>query len=103
MAPAADSHADDSAQQQEVQQALDHICSSEEAQRQALQRALDLTSPALGGQGADGGSSGSTADGHAAGGAIAADEERRRWWLAARLRVLQHIERLDTTLALHGG
>lgn len=82
--------------------------SGAQAQRQTLERALQLTGEAL--QIADDSqteTSSSDASGKAtgpgAGSSQASGSERRRWWTAARLRVLQHLERLDTSLALSGG
>ena len=75
------------------------------AQQAALERALHLTANAMelaqqsaaAAGGLPGGSDSSSAA--ASGGGEAADW----WWRAARLRALQHMERLDTTLALHNG
>lgn len=89
---------DDAAQRQQVEEALGAALPSAEAQREALQAALALTQAALDGLPPDDAAA-AQADSPGGGGGA----ERRRWWLAARLRLLQHMERVDTVQALHGG
>lgn len=75
---------------------------SSEQQREALQAALAQTGAQLFGT-ADGQPGGDSVQACAAAAAAAAETDDGAWWLAARLRTLQHLERLDTVLALHGG
>lgn len=100
MADRAITPASDAEQRQLAEAALEAVERSPDEQREALERALAISTAALDAGGALQ-SSASPAD--APPGTAAADEERRRWWLAARLRLLQHGERLDTALALSGG
>lgn len=83
-----------------MEAALEAVERTPTEQREALERALAISSAAL-----DDGTAvhPSTSPADSPPGTAAADEERRRWWLAARLRLLQHVERLDTALALSGG
>ena len=63
-----------------------------------LRRGLQLTAEAVGPAGqqpAAGGAPDSSSGGEG--------DERRRWWRTARLRLLQHQERLETAVALHNG
>lgn len=89
----------EAAARQEVQACLAELQASSSAQQAALQRVLGVTDRALTRDDAAEAAPGSP--GSAAVAAAAA--ERRLWWLAARLRALQHLERLGTSLALHGG
>ena len=75
---------------------LSELQPSASAQQAALQRVLDVSERALAQPDAAEVAPGSP-------GSAAAAAERRLWWLAARLRALQHLERLGTSLALHGG
>lgn len=88
---------------QEVEGCLGEVTLSAATQQEALQRGLALTDTVLGPGGTAVPAEG-PADYPGSGGAAATpDAERRRWWLAARLRLLQHLERLDTAVALHNG
>ena len=89
---------------------MERVEASAAAQRQLLERGLQLTAHALastqqsetaGGPpdsiGAGGGGGGNTT-------AATSEDEERLWrWRADRLRLLQHLERLDTALALANG
>ena len=91
------SHDDDAAARQEATACLGGLQPSAVEQQAALQRVLDLTGQVLKRGGSPErafGSSGSDA---------AAAADGRLWWLCARLRALQHLERLATSLELHGG
>lgn len=91
---------DDDEQRQKVEAALETAKGSPTEQREVLERALAISAAALdNGAAVDSSSPADAPPGTAAG----ADEPQRRWWLAARLRLLQHLERLDTALALSGG
>lgn len=89
---------DEAAHRQQVEDALLAALPSAEAQQEALQAALPLTQAALDDQ-----RSADAAPAQAESPGAAAAAERRRWWLAARLRLLQHLERVGTVLALHSG
>lgn len=87
---------------QQVDSALEgRPAPSADQQRGLLQAALAHTGAQLFGT-ADGEPAGDSVQACAAA-AAAAETDDGAWWLAARLRTLQHLERLDTVLALHGG
>lgn len=88
----------EAAAREEVQTCLQELQETASAQQAALQRVLDVSERALGQQDAT-----EVAPGSQGTAATAAAAERRLWWLSARLRALQHLERLGTSLALHGG
>ena len=88
--------------QERVEQCLERVEPTASAQREALQEALQLTAAALGEpqQSPEADAAPASPSGSATAGP---DAERRRWFRAARLRLLQHLERLDTALALNNG
>ena len=89
---------DDDQRRQQLERCLDGVKQSAAAQQEALQRGLQLTAEAVGPTGqqpAAGGAPDSSSGGEG--------DERRRWWRTARLRLLQHQERLQTALVLHTG
>jgi hypothetical protein len=88
--------------QQHVEQCLECLQPSAAEQREALGRALQLTAEALGVLESNDDAQGDAGDSQQAG-QDAAARERRRWLRAARVRVLQHLERLDTILELNNG
>lgn len=88
----------DASARQEAEACLDGLEASPSAQQAALQRVLNLSEQAL-----RHGDSPKPAASSPDSAAAAADDERRLWWLCARLRALQHMERLATSLELHGG
>ncbi|PRW56208.1 MAG2-interacting 2 [Chlorella sorokiniana] len=79
---------------------LDGLQPTAVEQQAALQRVLELSEQALRPGASPEPAPGSPSSTAAA---AAADGERRLWWLCARLRALQHLERLATSLELHGG
>lgn len=95
------SHDDDAAARQEATACLGGLQPSAVEQQAALQRVLDLSECVLTRPGSPEHASGSPGSDAAA--AADGGGERRLWWLCARLRALQHLERLATSLELHGG
>lgn len=91
----------DASARQEAQACLDGLQPSAVAQQAALQRVLELSEQALNPRGSPEPASASPGSDAAAAAAAAADGRLR--WLCARLRALQHLERLTTSLELHGG
>ena len=92
----------DEERRQQVERCLDGVEQTAAAQQEALERGLQLTAETVGPTGrhpANGAASDSSSSGSGSG----EGEERRRWWRTARLRLLQHQERLPTVLALHNG
>lgn len=85
----------------EVEQVLEAVAATAREQEEALDRALALTNAAL--RHGDSPASAGDAPASPAPSSGVPGDERQRWWLAARLRLLQHQERLGTVLALHNG
>lgn len=83
----------------QVEKCLECLQPSAAEQREALERALQLTAEASGTRDPNGDASSDAGGSQQAGAAV----ERRRWLRVGRLRVLQHLERLDTVLELNNG
>ncbi len=102
-----DGHAGEEEQRRQVQECLQRTEQTAAAQQELLEQGLRLTAGALGlQQQSPGGGSppdSSSDSAAAASGGAGGHGEQRRWWLAARLRLLQHQERLATQLALYNG
>lgn len=96
-----------------VEQCLQRTADSEASQKAVLQSALEETSrhcgpsppgsvaEASGAAAAEGGAGSEEA--REEGGKEEGDKEEALWWQCARLRVLQHLERLDTLCAMFEG
>ena len=91
-----------------VEQCLQRVQASADAQRRVLELALTLSGAALGLPDSAGGDEGDSSRSRSGSEGAplpppAASDAERAWWEGARLRVLQHLDRLDTAVALAKG